>query len=317
MYLGINCLVTLINSFSPQINRRCPVCGEKTPTCSLCRFLERTYRQCSRCGVIFMDRICPPPVEYEREYFFDFYKKQYGKTYLEDFPNIKAAGKRRLKIIKSLLPASGQRTFGSNSLLDIGCAYGPFLDAACEEGFSPAGIDPAEDAVRYVQETLGIPAVHGLFPDCLAHHSQSTAHCSLFTVHYNVITLWYVIEHFTNCAGVLAEIKNLLKPGGILAFSTPSFSGISGRSSLRRFLANSPADHRTIWSPVMCRKALAIAGFKVKKITINGHHPERFPVLGKFAKSKKNSLHWLLLTISKIFRLGDTFEVYAQLQEKT
>jgi 2-polyprenyl-3-methyl-5-hydroxy-6-metoxy-1,4-benzoquinol methylase len=260
-----------------------------------------------------MDRTCPPPIEYEREYFFDAYKKQYGKTYLEDFPNLVAMAKRRIKHISQRLHTTGTKGQRSQSeeksgdsplLLDIGCAYGPFLVAAKEEGFSSIGIDPAGDAVRYVQETLNIPSIQGFFPNCQLPAPNSQL--------YDVVTLWYVIEHFTDCLTVLAEVKKLLKPGGILAFSTPSFSGISGRKSLRKFLENSPADHFTIWSPKMCKKALTLAGFKVKKIVTSGCHPERFPLLGKFAKSAKSPLYSLLMVISKIFGLGDTFEVYSQ-----
>ncbi len=259
-----------------------------------------------------MDRTCPPPIEYEKEYFFEAYKKQYGKNYLEDFPNLVAMAKRRIKHISQRLhtkSTKGQRSQreeksgDSPLLLDIGCAYGPFLVAAKEEGFLPFGIDPAGDAVRYVQETLNITAVQGFFPNCplpTTNYPLSTTHYPL----YDVITLWYVIEHFRNLNSVIAEIKKLLKPGGILAFSTPSFSGVSGRKSLRKFLENSPADHFTIWSPKMCKKALALAGFKVKKIVISGCHPERFPLLGKFAKSAKSPLYSLLMAISKNFWLG-------------
>jgi 2-polyprenyl-3-methyl-5-hydroxy-6-metoxy-1,4-benzoquinol methylase len=252
-----------------------------------------------------MDRVNPPPVEYEREYFFEEYKKQYGKTYLEDFPNLKKTAKRRLKIIKSLIRERQTQA----SLLDIGCAYGPFMAAAREEGFSPAGIDPAEDAVRYVQKKLGFSAVQGFFP-----HTPSPSPFSPF----NIITLWFVIEHFNDCSPALAEIRKLLKPGGILAFSTPSFKGISGRKNLRKFLLNSPADHWTIWSPFMVKKALNRSGFKVRKTVTTGIHPERFPLIGKFAKRKKSPLYWVLLAVSNIFSLGDTFEVYATLvrQEK-
>jgi len=306
-------LANLINSFSPQVNRFCPVCGADIPSRSLARFPERTYRSCSKCGVIYMDRTCPPPIEYEKEYFFEAYKKQYGKTYLEDFPNLVATAKRRLKSISRKLhaksvkeqsPQRKEKSGGAPLLLDIGCAYGPFLVAAKEEGFSPFGIDPAQDAVRYVQETLDIPAVQGFFPNCQLPATRSPL--------YDVVTLWYVIEHFRDPAAVLTEIKKLLKPGGIFAFSTPSFSGISGRKSLSKFLKNSPTDHFTIWSPKMCKKALAFAGFKVKKIVISGCHPERFPLLGKFAKSKKSPLYWIFRAINEIFDLGDTFEVYAQ-----
>jgi SAM-dependent methyltransferase len=304
-------LAVLCNGFSPQVNRKCPVCTADAPVRSVGRFSERTYRRCPKCGVIFMDRTCPPPIEYEREYFLKKKKKQYGKTYLDDFPNIKEAGKRRLKIIKSLISGRDAKL----TLLDIGCAYGPFLAAAAEEGFSPAGIDPAEDAVRYVQQELKFPAVHGFF----SHSLLPTPYSPPPTPHspfYDIVTLWFVIEHFTDCASVLSAIRNILKPGGILAFSTPSFSGVSGRSSLRRFLSAGPSDHWTVWSPRMCKKALALAGFKVKKTVSIGHHPERFPLLGKFAKSKKSPIYWTLLAISKIFSLGDTFEVYAKIMEK-
>ncbi|MCL2243195.1 MAG: methyltransferase domain-containing protein [Treponema sp.] len=302
-------LSELINNHTPQVNRHCPVCGGIASAKSVSRLKDRTYRRCSECGIIFMDRTCPPPVEYEREYFFEQYRKQYGKTYLEDFNNIKDSGKHRLKEIVSVL-SRGQRARGSQqaheegkSILDIGCAYGPFLAAARDEGFSVFGIDPAQDAVNYVREKLGIPAICGFFPD-----PQLSAPGSRL---YDIITLWFTIEHFTDCAAVLAAIKNILKPGGALAFSTPSSSGISGRSCPGRFLAASPADHYTVWSPASCKKALSRAGFKVIKINVCGHHPERFPVLGKFAKTMKSPVYMALLSISIIFRLGDTFEVYA------
>ena len=296
-------LAELCSSFSPQVNRQCPVCGAKTGR-GAARFNDRTYRRCSECGIIYMDRICPPPIEYSNEYFFESYKKQYGKTYLEDFNSIKETGKRR---IKTILKLSRKYNAKKPSLLDIGCAYGPFLLAAQEEGFLPAGIDTAEDAVCYVQKELGIPAIQGFFP--------VSGSSFLIPDSYNVITLWYVMEHFQNCISALTEIRKLLKPGGMLAFSTPSFSGISGRKNLRDFLSASPADHYTVWSPKMCRKALTLAGFKVKKTVVSGHHPERFPLLGKFADDRKSPVYRVLLTISRLFGLGDTFEVYAQIKE--
>ena len=306
-------LAKTINNFSFMINNNCPVCGSETGR-AISRFNDRTYYRCIKCSIIYMDRTCPAPIEYEKEYFFESYKKQYGKTYLEDFDNIKKSGKKRINVISKISHGGteARRTRRENKdeslkLLDIGCAYGPFLAAAKEVNYSPFGIDPAEDAIKYLTETLNIPAIHSFFP--LPHSALHTKHL------YNVITLWFVIEHFTDNVSVLNEVKRLLKPGGILAFSTPSYTGISGHSSIHRFLSKSPADHWTIWSPKSARKALAIAGFKVKKIVIVGHHPERFPVLGKLAKNKKSPVYWLLLIISKIFHLGDTFEVYAELNE--
>ena len=47
------------------------------------------------------------------------------------------------------------------TLLDIGCAYGPFLVEAATRGLFPFGVDMAEDAVRYIRESLAIPAWSG------------------------------------------------------------------------------------------------------------------------------------------------------------
>jgi 2-polyprenyl-3-methyl-5-hydroxy-6-metoxy-1,4-benzoquinol methylase/spore coat polysaccharide biosynthesis predicted glycosyltransferase SpsG len=302
-------LAALINGFTPPARGNCPVCG--APVLGLRVFgrgPERSFRRCGRCGAIGMIRLTPPPVEYGREYFFDLYQKQYGKTYIEDFPNLIGMGKRRLAVIASLIPAAGGA--GKPLLLDIGCAYGPFLAAAREAGFSPAGVDPAEDAVRYVRRELGIPAAAGFFPGCPIPPPAGFAGGAASPL-FDAVTLWYVIEHFRDCLPVFAAIRRILKPGGVLAFSTPSFSGVSGRSSPARFLAQSPADHWTVWSPSVCKKALARAGFAVKKIVISGHHPERFPLAGAFARNSRGPLYGPLLAASKICGLGDTFEVYA------
>jgi 2-polyprenyl-3-methyl-5-hydroxy-6-metoxy-1,4-benzoquinol methylase len=291
----------LLAGFSPVALRECPGCGAPFPVAAgkgntPGRFPGRSYRRCGVCGLICQIRTSPPAVEYETDYFFGLYKKQYGKTYLEDFPNLIGAGKKRLATIRRILKGRTGR------LLDIGCAYGPFLSAARQEGFEPLGIDPAPDAVRYLREELGMEAVEGFFPDCsppLPPEGEG----------FRAITLWYVIEHFEDLRPVLGKINRLLEINGALAFSTPSFSGISGRKSLGAFLENSPQDHYTVWSPALCARLLARHGFRVKKIRVTGHHPERFP-LGKGLK--RGGLLWgLLLLISRLFRLGDTFECYA------
>jgi SAM-dependent methyltransferase len=316
-------------------DRPCPACGatwspgdtagwDETPGGNLidpghqvlARFPDRTYRRCPRCGIVYMNRLNEPPIEYAREYFFEFYKKQYGKTYLEDFPNLVALGKRRLELISSLL-AQGSGKIQAR-LLDIGCAYGPFLKAASEAGFSPVGIEAAGEAVAYVARELKFPVIQGLFP--LEAPPEDRGGSSppplalpgeLQSESFSVLTLWYVIEHFREPRLALKEARRLLKPGGVLAFATPSFRGISGCKSFRLFLENSPADHWTVWSPGICRPLLKRAGFSLKKIVIIGHHPERFPLCGVLLKKRKGLLYGFFFFISRLFRLGDSFEVYA------
>jgi SAM-dependent methyltransferase len=279
---------------------RCPLCAAEAAVKKI-RFAGRSYTCCPRCGVIYMSRLNPPPIEYGQAYFFEQYKNQYGRTYLEEFPELKETARRRISVIKKFLPAAGTCT--KPSLLDIGCAYGPLLAAAKEEGFSPLGIDPAPEAVEWIGRELGIPARQGFFPgdfppEILADSS------------FDAVSLMYVIEHFGDPRKVLQEIYRILKPGGVLAFSTPSYSGVSGRTSLKTFLEKSPADHWTVWSPRLCRKALAGCGFRVKKIVVTGHHPERFPLFASFCRGQ-GILYRFILLISRLFRLGDTFECFS------
>ena len=306
-----------ISSFVPALTirspKRCPVCERNTRDFPLApvlaRSAEQSYRRCPFCGTIYLSRLKPPPIEYGKDYFFDLYEKQYGKTYLEDFPNLVEAGKRRVAIVKALSAGKLQKP----CLLDIGCAYGPFLAAAAECGFSPVGIDPVEDAVSYVKEELGFPAWFGFFPSGLPEEfrQQPVAANEAGGGFFDAICLWYVIEHFQEPGKMLREINSLLKSGGVLAFSTPSFSGISGRKNLKTFLKNSPPDHWTVWRPKSCKKIFKQYGFHLRKIVVTGHHPERFPFVGRFVSdTKKGPLYRLLFFISRFLRLGDTFEVY-------
>ncbi|MDR2097365.1 MAG: methyltransferase domain-containing protein [Spirochaetaceae bacterium] len=291
-------LACYVNRLEPKVFSACPLCGSADCSATV-RFEDRTYRRCPRCGTFYMSRAVPPDIEYTEAYFFENYKKQYGKTYLEDFPNLTAMACRRLAVIKGLIKTGG----GSGGLLDIGCAYGAFLVCAREAGFAKCqGIDVSASAVKYVRGELRLQAECGFFPeDELTRGGQK----------FDVITLWYVIEHFENVKTVLEKIHGLLNPGGVLAFSTPNCSGISALRSLKNFLEKSPADHWTIWDARRVKKVLRHFGFDVKKIIVTGHHPERFPICPRLA-DKRGPVYKALTAFSRMFRLGDTFEVYAK-----
>ena len=282
----------------------CPVCGKipSQPDEVISRNETRTYRRCSSCGMVYMAFTTIEDKKYKKEYFFEEYKKQYGKTYEEDFDAIKAQGMRRAAIIKMLC---GNAAGGEKNLLDIGCAFGPFLAAASETSFNPFGTDIAEDAVAYVQKKLKYPAVCSAFPDI------DTAE-EFGITQFDVVTMWYVIEHFKDLGKVLRKVSALVRKGGIFAFSTPSGEGISAVSDKDHFYEISPTDHYTIWEPGRADSILRIFGFRVERIVSTGHHPERFPSIKK-SGAEKGSLKWNLVdAISHAKRLGDTVEIYCR-----
>lgn len=271
------------------------------------RLEERTYYRCESSGLLYMRRFAPQRVEYNERYFFEEYEKQYGRTYLEDFESIRRAGRRRLKgvgrVRRHRPGGPSRRTLRA---LDVGCAYGPFLAAAEEAGYTPFGIDLAKEAVEYVRENLGYPAEATTIEELDPEESFGVEQ-------FDLITMWYVIEHIPDLDTLLSRVAGLLAPGGVFAFSTPNGEGVSATTNRRAFLQNSPEDHLTIWEPSRLESILGSYGFDVARVTVTGHHPERFPSIRDRPKSVRSRMLMPLLSLrSRVAGLGDTFECYCR-----
>ncbi len=269
----------------------CPVCGKRGKVIE--RFEERNFMWCGSCKIAYLQQFGSTQKTYGTSYFFDEYKNQYGKTYIEDFENIAKYSAERLEIIKKYA--------GGKKVLDIGCAYGPFLYVMKREGYECTGIDISEDAVRHVNEKLGIKAFSVDFA------GLESVKSIIPEKGFDVVTMWYVIEHFRETGKILEKCADLAGKKGIFAFSTPNFNGISSLKNRRLFLQKSPADHYTVWSIRGASKVLGRYGFRVVRVRCTGHHPERFPLIAKKLAGER-----LIMLFSRIFRLGDTFEIYAE-----
>ncbi len=295
-----------IGKISTGEKRLCPVCARKETYLDalVARTSKRTYRRCSNCSIIYMSwSVQEESTSYNHDYFFDDYKKQYGKTYLEDFESIKAQGIRRISIIDFLYRKKNRSI--NPSLLDVGCAMGPFLAAASNAMWQVFGIDVSSEAVEYVKNTLSYPAVCGEFP--------FNDIASQFGVkQFDALTMWFVIEHFSDLDSVLSAVSSLVKKGGIFAFSTPNALGVSGKYNKQNFYENSPQDHYSIWETKTAKSILKKYGFKVVKIVPTGIHPERFPNIKNHGSGKNTVRSRTAKTLSKIFCLGDTFEIYCR-----
>lgn len=277
----------------------CPVCGPRAEAGDsdkvLARTAAHTFRRCKKCGIIYLSFSTDSRVQYEADYFGSEYKAQYGRTYLEDFDSIKAQGARRAAQIRAIL--------GLGKILDIGCAYGPFLAAAKDLGFEPYGTDISQSALDYVKNDLGFGAV-------LSNFADFDLRASFGFEKFDAVTMWYVIEHCQDLGSLLPRVNKLLNKGGVFAFSTPSAQGVSGRFNKSQFFGQSPRDHYTVWEPSMAASLLKKFGFKVVKIVPTGIHPERIKIFKNI--SQKPFIFRLLAVFCKAFSLGDTFEIYCK-----
>ena len=326
-------LSSLIKNLSFGSRYFCPICGEDGTSEITARTPDRTMAHCLKCGMYHISFIISPPKQYTKTYFFDEYKAQYGKTYLEDFESIRKQGMRRMEIIDKLYIDIfyKKREYsifdGEKKILDVGCAYGPFVLAAKYSGWYAVGTDISEAAVKYVTDELKLPAFVSAFPVLpktyeyiyqkrMTGNGFESVSRPIEDGGFAALSMWFVIEHFRDLDSVLKKVNDLLMPGGIFAFSTPNFSGVTGTFSPYKFFAESPTDHYSIWDAKTVKDQLNLYGFKVLKVVSIGHHPERF----KWCKNlKKNGILWNIvmaigMAISKLFKLGDSMEVYVMKQ---
>ncbi|TND10606.1 MAG: type 12 methyltransferase [Bacteroidetes bacterium] len=110
--------------------------------------------------------------------------------------------KRKLKLVN--------RLSGQGKLLDIGCGTGHFLHTAKTGGWETIGIEPSESARKVAREKFGINAFEE------DHLVQLQAQS------FDVITMWHVLEHVPFLNERVAELKRLLKPGGVLIVAVPN-----------------------------------------------------------------------------------------------
>ena len=101
------------------------------------------------------------------------------------------------------------------SLLDIGCGEGFFLFNASKAGYVTKGIELSQDAAEYAKREFSLDV-----------EANPLEELQLMENHFDVVTLWVVLEHVPYPLPILKEVHRILKPGGLLAVSTPNIESI-------------------------------------------------------------------------------------------
>jgi SAM-dependent methyltransferase len=151
---------------------------------------QLTMRRCLKCDVIHQ-AVNMTLLEYKEWYASGYHQNVYTHSYKEDLE----VGRLRIKVY-------GPRY--RSKALDIGTAFGGFLDAAHEAGFDAVGQDIVDNGRP---DTL-IGTVESL-------HFQPQS--------FATITLHDVLEHVVGVRELLDELFGILKPGGRIIVDFPNF----------------------------------------------------------------------------------------------
>jgi SAM-dependent methyltransferase len=147
--------------------------------------------RCQRCGQLFSTPILDP------ERIASLYRES-PQEYTGEGMNLVRSYLRPLSRWLHLLP-------GRESVIEIGCGHGAILGALRDLGFSRVtGIEPSEDAVCRADADVRQYIRNEMFDA-----SQFPA------LSVDLVCAFQVLDHFTEPLVVLADIRSLLKPGGL------------------------------------------------------------------------------------------------------
>lgn len=162
--------------------------------------------RCRQCG-LFYQNPRPDSLEIQRYYPDDYLAFQ--KAIAEERSLLRRIDRyygihKRCRAVHKAQPRPGR-------ILDIGCATGLFLAGMKKRGWEVLGIELNERAARYARERLELDVVTGDFLDA-----------ALPDRHFDVISLWDVLEHLPDPLRVLRKISEKIRPGGLLLLNLPN-----------------------------------------------------------------------------------------------
>jgi SAM-dependent methyltransferase len=161
--------------------------------------------KCSRCGFIYLnprpnstELVGYYPEHYEPHAGFDIHASPLAQFDHDRGMNI------QLDFVEKFIPQRGK-------LLDIGCGTGDFLAGAKSRGWDTQGIELSESAGTIAKQRYGLDVTVG-----------SLNSLSFLDNHYNVITLWDVLEHLPHPLNAFLKINQALLPQGFVIFTIPN-----------------------------------------------------------------------------------------------
>jgi len=160
--------------------------------------------RCASCRLVFTDmRTAPPPSEL--------------------YPHFDQTDSGVPKVMRSSLGVFTRQREGvvrsvkaSGRLLDFGCGNGAFASWMAQAGYDAVGLEPF---------SLGKPTEGERL--LLIREPLESAAPRLG--HFDVITLWHVLEHVPRPVDVLKRLSSLLAPDGVLIVSVPNFQSWQSR----------------------------------------------------------------------------------------
>lgn len=173
--------------------------------------------------------------------------------------------------LPSSADASHNGSNGKPGLIEIGSAYGYFLDVA-RQYFDVAGVEVADDA-RLTAQQRG----HRVYANVteLTTTNNRRQPDAAGSPRAAAAVMLDVIEHLQDPRATLDAVAACLQPGATLVLTTGDCSSLIARVLRKHWRLLTPPQHLWFFTPASITALLAHAGFKVESIR---HPSKRVPV---------------------------------------
>ena len=201
----------------------CPACGEPTEHRFLYAKNGCEIFKCETCGLGRTETAdFDPNAYYTEDYFCGGHADGYA-DYRSTEPVLRREFAHTVAFIRKF--QSGGR------LLELGCAYGFFLQEA-KPYFNPVGVELAKDAANNARRA-GLNVITGIADQATLSRLGKM----------DVIVLLDVVEHLPNPRDTLALCVRHLRPGGIIVITTGDFGSMTAKLAGARWRLMTPPQH--------------------------------------------------------------------------
>jgi 2-polyprenyl-3-methyl-5-hydroxy-6-metoxy-1,4-benzoquinol methylase len=145
---------------------------------------------------------------------------------------------------------------GKGRVLDIGSGNGFFLAMLRHYGWEVRGVDMSASAAETTRREFGIDVHVGEVTDDVFEREQ-----------FDFVHMSHVIEHVPSPMVVLARVRELLRPGGLLYIETPNIASLGARLWGKYWFPLETPRHLWLFTPDTLCRALRDNGLHLDRLT--------------------------------------------------
>lgn len=246
--------------------------------------------KCTSCGLVVAKEI--PTFEelrklYEEEYFFGM---EYS-DYKVDRPALEKNFGIRIKHLEPYLKKDA-------NVLELGCAYGYFLNIIKEKVAWHKGYDVSQEGIEYAVKELKVNATSKDFLDDKEVKPGTV----------DLICMWDVIEHLGEPEKHISKASKLLKKGGAVCLTTGDIGALVPQKRGDSWRMIHPPTHIYYFDVPSIKKLLAKHGLEVVSVRHKPTHRNAGSVFNQLIVNRKTQKKNALLfessyKLAKILRL--------------